>query len=99
MSPRNAFTFGMTARGAIAGFVGQVRSTNLLISAATPSRRVFACASVIFLSERAFVMSAFAAVERSVTRAALLLLGVVSAILPRLVPGGFDRRPFRARPS
>src|SRR3981081_233766 len=97
MSPRNALTFGMTARGATAGFVGQVRSTNVLISAASPSRSVLACASVIFLSDRALVMSPFAAVERSVTRATLLLFGVASAILPGLVPGSFVRRCFLGR--
>jgi len=73
----------MTARGAIAGFVGHVRSTNLLISAASPSRSVFRLHIGDLLVGKAFVMSAFAAVERSVTRAPLLLLGVASAILPR----------------
>src|SRR5437764_13201400 len=98
MSPRKAFTFGSAARGAAAGFFGQVRSTKVLISAASPSRSVLACASVIFLSESALVMSALAAVERVVTRPALLLFGVESAILPRLVPGSFTRRSFGARP-
>src|SRR5438552_8643802 len=96
MSPRKAFTFGTETR-APAGLVGQVRSTKVLISAASPSRRVFACASVIFLSESALVMSALAAVERVVTRPALLLFGVASAMLPRLVPGSFARRSFGAR--
>src|SRR2546421_4440317 len=85
MSPRNAFTFGTTARGAPAGFVGQVRSTKVLISVARPSRRVLACASVIFLSVSALVMSALAAVERAATRPALLLFGIASASLPTLV--------------